>query len=222
VTDGHGVRPPRDEAERVLRERMAREIKLFQAEHPELKSINKLSKKTRVNRHTLAQIIRGQTTPDSLSRARLYEATRAKIFIISPPAGTEKRAQRPRQPSVPPGSTDRPELMSLLREVKELSAKVDRLGLLPSYGKSDRKAKIAVGPGRTTKERAQEIARILGNLDRELAFFRDESRRDARHVLRKVVDAKDVGYLIALLKAMYDDDAFENWIFGAQYVTRSD
>jgi predicted ABC-type ATPase len=101
--------------------------------------------------------------------------------------------------------------------MRRLSLGVERLHMSLSPAEAASSEGKMLTKRMSVQARAQAVARILRELDRELAFFKQESRRDARHVLRSVVDAKDVGYLIALLKAMYDDDAFENWIFGAQY-----
>jgi len=129
--------------------------------------------------------------------------------------------KRAKQTSSVSGSVRAPGIEHLLNEVKRLSLSVERLRISLSPAEASSSEGKMLPKRMSVHARAQAVGRILGELDRELAFFRQESRQDARHVLRRVVDAKDVGYLIALLKAMYDDDAFENWIFGAQYGARN-
>lgn len=212
MQDGHGKRPPQDEAERALRARMADALRAFQAKNPETKTVSGLADATGVNEDTLSRLLRGLQTPSQTSRQRLYEATNAEVFRGKP----QERAAKGSSPAPPARANG---IQDLVHEVRTLSTRVEELTRSVSQGPAARTGRGNVGEQPTVRMRAQNVAQILGDLDRELAFFREVTRRDARHVLRKVVDAKDVGYLIALLKAMYDDDAFENWVFGAQYAT---
>ena len=210
VPSSHGKRPPRDEAERLLRSEMAKSLRAYQSLNPELKTISQLSARTGVDRETLGRILRQTTTPSAKSRAKLYQVTQAEVF-------RNPRTRKAKQTSSVSGSTRTPGIEDLLNEVKRLSLSVERLHMSLSPADEASSEGKMLTEKVSVRARAQAVARILGELDRELAFFKQESKQDARHVLRSVVDAKDVGYLIALLKAMYDDDAFENWIFGAQY-----
>jgi hypothetical protein len=38
-----------------------------------------------------------------------------------------------------------------------------------------------------------------------------------RALLRRTVAARDVGYLTSLLKAMYDEDQFQTWVYFTHY-----
>jgi len=214
VPSSHVKRPPRDEAERVLRGEMAKSLRAYQSLNPELKTISRLSAKTGVDRETLGRILRGTTTPGPKSMTKLYQATQAEVF-------RNPSVKRDKQTSSVSGSVRALGIEDFLNEVKRLSLSVERLRISLSPAEASSSEGKMLPKRMSVHARAQAVGRILGELDRELAFFRQESRQDARHVLRRVVDAKDVGYLIALLKAMYDDDAFENWIFGAQYGARN-
>ena len=209
MSPGRGERPPRDETERLLRAEMAKALKAYLATHPDEGPISHLSAKIGVDRWTLGEIMRGTITASERATERLYELTQAQVF----------RNLRARNKKVGPtvSRQQRPSIDELLEEVDRLRASIERLRRSSATADASASETRASPEKATVRSRAQTVGRILGELDRELAFFKDETQTEARHVLRRVVDAKDVGYLIALLKAMYDDDAFENWIFGAQY-----
>ncbi len=212
MDDRHGKRPPKDDVERALRAEMVEALRAFQSKNPGARTITGLSDATGVNEDTLSRILRGIGTPSIASKRKLYQATNAEVFRVESEEGVAKIPS-----SLPRAQI--PGVEGLLHEVRDLATKVEALRRSISPGVTRRDAKQSPGEQATARTRAENVARILGELDRELSFFKQETRQDARHVLRKLVDAKDVGYLIALLKAMYDDDAFENWIFGAQYAT---
>ncbi len=58
----------------------------------------------------------------------------------------------------------------------------------------------------------QAVRRLLVDLDP----FKAGTAED-RAVLRKTVPARDVGYLTTLLKAMYDEDQFQTWLYFTEY-----
>lgn len=187
---------------------MVKALKAYAAAHPEVRTQDQLAKKLGVSSETLRRLMLGLSTPAARSRARIFSVTHAEVFRRLP-------GNRPRETTRT--QNGRQYADDILREVRKLSSGVERLRQSLTgdevVSPHERPAPEKV----SARARAEAVARILGQLDRELAFFKEESRQEARHTLRRVVDAKDVGYLIALLKAMYDDDAFENWIFGAEY-----
>lgn len=71
---------------------------------------------------------------------------------------------------------------------------------------------------------AEEIAReVRKDVDRLLAdieFFKRASAPE-RAVLRSLLPARDVGYLTSLLKAMYDEDQFQTWLYFTEYKPES-
>lgn len=69
----------------------------------------------------------------------------------------------------------------------------------------------------TGKERAaREVLMALHRLLAELDFFKRGSAED-RALLRRFLPARDVGYLTTLLKAMYDEDQFQAWVYFTDY-----
>jgi len=70
-----------------------------------------------------------------------------------------------------------------------------------------------------TSQRAQKVYELLLKLNDELEFFKKGASKD-REIFRNTIPGKDIGYIIALLKALYDEDAFQNWLFFAEYKMR--
>ena len=70
--------------------------------------------------------------------------------------------------------------------------------------------------GLTGEQTAREVLMTLHRLVNELHYFKRGTAAD-RATLRRVVPARDVGYATTLLKAMYDEDQFQTWVYFADY-----
>jgi hypothetical protein len=62
-------------------------------------------------------------------------------------------------------------------------------------------------------------AKVREDADRLLADLEPFKRGTAndRAALKSALPARDVGYLTSLLKALYDEDQFETWLYFAEY-----
>jgi hypothetical protein len=67
---------------------------------------------------------------------------------------------------------------------------------------------------------AQSVFVTVHRLLNELNYFKRGTPED-RAALRSVVPARDIGYLTTLLKAMYDEDQFQTWLYFAEYTPGS-
>jgi hypothetical protein len=67
---------------------------------------------------------------------------------------------------------------------------------------------------------AESVAIGVRHLMAALEPFKKGSAAD-RAALRKTVPARDVGYLTSLLKAMYDEDQFQTWLYFTEYTPES-
>ncbi len=67
-----------------------------------------------------------------------------------------------------------------------------------------------------TKSTNQRIAYLFYALAKELLNYRKSTMAD-RDELRKSISAKDLGYIISFLKAIYDEDKFSDFIFFTEY-----
>lgn len=66
------------------------------------------------------------------------------------------------------------------------------------------------------KSTTQRTAFLFYALAKELINFR-KSTKTERDELRKFISAKDLGYIISFLKAIYDEDKFSDFIFFTEY-----
>jgi hypothetical protein len=89
---------------------------------------------------------------------------------------------------------------------------------IPSLLALSPKGSIAAGVASqsSTRESADRVLMAIHQLVQELDFFKRGTATD-RAVLRHVVPARDVGYATTLLKAMYDEDQFQSWLYFAEY-----
>ena len=71
----------------------------------------------------------------------------------------------------------------------------------------------------STKDRINNIKRLLYLLGEELNFFKSSTEND-RHLLKQRIPAMDVGYVVSFLRAVYDEDAFQDWLFFSDYQFR--
>lgn len=70
------------------------------------------------------------------------------------------------------------------------------------------------------KEAARVVVETVSKLTSQLDFFKTGTPAD-RALLRSALPARDVGYLTTLLKAMYDEDQFQTWVYFAEYKPES-
>lgn len=66
------------------------------------------------------------------------------------------------------------------------------------------------------KSTNQKISYLFYSLAKELINYRKSTKSD-RDELRKLISAKDLGYIISFLKAIYDEDKFSDFIFFTEY-----
>lgn len=89
---------------------------------------------------------------------------------------------------------------------------------IPALGALEPGSSSSLGTGDRppVEEVARGVLMTLRRLVDELHFFRSGSPAD-RARLRRIVPARDVGYATTLLKAMYDEDQFQTWVYFADY-----
>lgn len=64
---------------------------------------------------------------------------------------------------------------------------------------------------------ARAVRDTLGKLAEQLNYFKRGTDADRRK-FREVVDPVDVGYITALLKALFDEEGFQRWILATEFV----
>lgn len=106
----------------------------------------------------------------------------------------------------------------LIRELKELGEKVDqmdaKLTAARMYQETGRQSVST-----NAKEKAKTVMRLLSSLSSELEFFKN-CTEDERATFRKTIPGEDIGYITTLLRALYDEDKFQRWLFFSKYVMK--
>ena len=107
---------------------------------------------------------------------------------------------------------------ALTREVRGLREKVDqmdaKLTAARIYQEMGKKA-TSTNAG----EKARTVMRLLMSLSGELEFFKN-CTEDERRIFRNTVPGQDVGYITTLLRALYDEDKFQKWLFFSTYTMK--
>jgi len=95
--------------------------------------------------------------------------------------------------------------------------------LLPEIGATEsvhkERATATASSKRPPALHAAEVLKALRQLGEVLEFFKKGSPQD-RELLRRMVPGADVGYITSLLRALYDEDQFEEWILFSNYAMR--
>lgn len=160
------------------------------------KSQAELGRALKINESTLGDYFRGRHQPGSENRRKLFEVTGLECF--KPPK--EKEA-----PQVEAPIPQQPEKMEIPwddigEQLVEIGKAVARLGrLFTRSSVSD------------VSTRVQVVEDILYTLNDELDFFK-KGTAHARETLRQHLNGADVGYLTTLLKALFDEERFQNWL----------
>ena len=75
---------------------------------------------------------------------------------------------------------------------------------------------LSSSKGASARAKARKILQLLSALRQELDFFAKGSTSD-RKELRHLVRGRDVGYIMALFKALYNEDEFQRWVLFTSY-----
>ncbi|MGI0054637.1 MAG: hypothetical protein ACREBZ_02805 [Thermoplasmata archaeon] len=165
-----------------------------------------------LSRHTIMQICNGRlTNPNERTRSAIFAATGLVEFSPNPATGTKKAGKSRANPTVNSPARNLDHLKSAVQDLIKIVAEIQsggglELGLMT-------KSTGSVSP----EQHVERIRQVLSALDQELAFFKELDRERDRELLRTRIDPKDVGYIIALLRAMYSKEAFDNWVLASGY-----
>ena len=66
---------------------------------------------------------------------------------------------------------------------------------------------------------ARQVRSTLRKLLEQLEYFKKGSDSD-RKKFREIVDPVEVGYITAMLRALFDDEAFQRWILATEFMGR--
>lgn len=122
-------------------------------------------------------------------------------------------------------------LMAIIRTLLEEDQFQPWVLKLFRYGKKSGKWSIREPPSlnccdearnkmeKSIDERIEYIKSLLEAIEMESDFFKYGSA-NRRHLFRKLIYAPDAGYILALLRALFDEERFQTWIIMSDYKLR--
>ena len=148
-----------------------------------------------INEKTLADYFRGRHQPSPENRQKLFEATGLECFK---PTEAEEALQV--ELPIPQLEEQGVPWSNVGRQLAVIGKEITQLGeLLTRSSTSDEFAHV----------RAVEDA--MYTLSDGLEFFKKGSPH-SRKILRQRLSGPDVGYVTTLLKALFDEEKFQNWL----------
>lgn len=176
-------------------------------------SMTAFAKAVGLSRHTIMQICDGSLTRiTGQTRSAIYAASGLSSF--APFAEHEGRPTRSLAAGLP---SVQPSLSTLRRSAEAILSAVSELELAEARDVGiPKRAPAEI----TASQRVERVRQVLTSLDQELTFYKDVSREREREMLRSRIDARDIGYIIAVLRALYSKEAFDNWVLASGYDIR--
>ena len=172
-------------------------------EQTKWKSRADFAREIKINESTLRDYFTGRHQPSPENRQKLFKAT--GLECLKPTEGEEAPQvelpiSEPEKHEVPWG-----EVGQQLVVVGQAVAQLGKLLSRPST--SDIVARV------------QAVEDTLYTLNDELQFFKEGSPH-CRKILRQRLNGPDVGYVTTLLKALFDEEKFQNWLAMTTYEIR--
>jgi len=178
-------------------------------------SMTAFAKGAGLSRHTIMQICDGRLTSlTNRTRSAIFAATGLEAFAPFPEPPPDNSASPARSSRSAPFSA---ELARLRTATDEILQTLTRLQSVPM---GDLGVPPRAPTGLSAAQRIERVRQVLTALDQELAFFKQVDRSQARELLRSRIDPRDVGYIIAILRALYSDEAFDSWVLASGYGLR--
>ncbi len=156
-----------------------------------------------INESTLGDYFKGRHQPSPENRQKLFRATGLECFKITEAeqaAQVELPIPEPEEQEVPWGDVG--------QQLVVVGQAVAQLGKL-----------LSRPPASDVVVRVQAIEDTIYTLNDELQFFKEGSLH-FRKILRQRLSGPDVGYVTTLLKALFDEERFQNWLAMTTYEIR--
>lgn len=179
-------------------------------------SMTAFAEKVGLSRHTIMQICDGR-------QSYLANRTRSAIFAATGLEEFAPFAEPSVNGAVPAATSQRDAQFAteLGRIRASTEAIAQSLARLQSASMEDLAVPQRSPPGLSAAQHVERVRQVLTALDQELAFFKTVEKDQARELLRSRIDPRDIGYIIALLRALYSKEAFENWVLASGYGLRN-
>ena len=156
-----------------------------------------------INEKTLSDYFNGRYEPTPKNRKKLFEATGLEYFK---PIGTEEASLV--EPVITKSESQEVPLSEVGRQLASIGKEIIQLGeLLTRSATSDVVAHV------------QAVEDSIYALNDELTFFK-EGPAHSRRILRQRLSGPDVGYITTLLRAIFNEEKFQDWLAMTTYEMR--
>jgi transcriptional regulator with XRE-family HTH domain len=188
--------------------RLAIELRQWLSKQGRFSSIAEMARSIGMAESTLREYFIGRALPSPKNLKVLKEVTRLGVLDDILKASTHRSSEGPerlvgRDTKTFEGRLDviKKGFASLVRDLRFLIK--DAATYSPAH------CPEAVDQTRTA--RSSKVAEALTHLRAELEFFKAGSAED-REAFRRAVPGEQLGYVVSLLKALYDEDTFREWL----------
>jgi transcriptional regulator with XRE-family HTH domain len=159
------------------------------------KSRADFAREIEINESTLGDYFKGRRQPGNENRQKLFKATGLECFK---PTEAEEAPQV--KPPIPQPEKWEVPWNDVGQQLVVIGQAVVQLGkFLNPASASD------------VVSRVQAVEDALYTLNDQLEFFKEGSP-NSRKILRRQLDGPDVGYVTTLLKALFDEERFQDWL----------
>jgi len=168
-------------------------------------------------------------TPSQKNMEKLYQATHLECFkrkeekLVPSPKPPDEGKERPvlTKELKLEESLDRlirtlEEIIDFPKKLSELAEGLNELKDISGKGSISNAIALSSPSSASVEAHIETVNILLFALNRELEFFKKGSK-DSREKLRQTLSSPDVGYITALLRALFDEDRFQNWLLMSTY-----
>ena len=172
-----------------------------------------------INYKTLAHYFYEDRKPSDENRQKLYEVMGIKEEKEKQKTITKEETKQIKPDEVKPKEiktipTIKSEITDVQKIISNLDDKINGLSgicencIANKFPYSKKESSV--------KERVEIVKELLYALNKELEFFKKDTPQ-SREIFRKSIHAPDIGYIIALLRALFDEDKFQDWLLMSSY-----
>jgi transcriptional regulator with XRE-family HTH domain len=159
------------------------------------KSRADFAREIEINESTLGDYFKGRHQPSPENRQKLFKATGLECF-----KPTEEEEARQVKPPIPRPEKWEVPWNDVAQQLVVIGQAVAQLGKL-----------LSPAPASDVVAKVQAVEDSFYALNDQLEFFKEGSP-NSRGILRRRLSGPDVGYVTTLLKALFDEEKFQNWL----------
>lgn len=195
----------------VDKKTLAIHLRQWFSQQEKFRSVVAMARSVGIPKSTLGDYFNGCSLPTPANLSKLREATGLNILDGISKSLPRRRAERKIRTV-----KDTKTFLSRVEAVKRnFNSLADELEFLLREAGNGSETSSKEPTDQTAMGHSRTIAQLLARLKRELEFFKAGSPRD-RESFRELVPGEQVGYIVSLLKALYDEAIFREWLHFTQ------